>query len=183
MSAKKMMLLMAILALWACSPTQKSIKKPPMDVFPTDWAGIWKGDLDIYKNGQLSQSLPMTLTILPQGDSIQWTIQYDTLSTRPYTLKSVDKKKGIYLVDEHNSIQLESYLFGQKLLSQYTVMGNQITIMEEKKDNTILFEVIMSKNEPVSITGGQKIGEEDIPEVKTYPVKIYQRAILHTLAP
>jgi len=146
--------------------------------FPETWAGVWKGNLDIYKNGQKSQTLPMMLTILPQGDSVQWTIQYDTMDARPYTLKPVDKEKGIYWVDEHNTIKLETYLFGNKLLSQYTVMGNQITIMEEKRAHSIIFEVMMSQNEPVSITGGQKIEGEDIPEVKTYPIKIYQKAVL-----
>lgn len=121
----------------------------------------------------------MTLTLLPQGDSVQWTIQYDTMDTRPYTLKTIDKEKGIYLVDEYNTIKLESYLFGNKLISQYIVMGNQITIMEEKQGNSIIFEVIMSKNEPVSTTGGQKVDGEDIPEVKTYPVTVYQKALLH----
>jgi len=77
-----------------------------------------------------------------------------------------------------NYLKLETYLFGNKLLSQYTVMGNQITIMEEKRAHSIIFEVMMSKNEPVSITGGQKVEGEDIPEVKTYPIKIYQKAVL-----
>ncbi len=153
-------------------------QQPIVECFPTTWAGIWKGDLGIYSKGKKTRTLPMTLTILPQGDSIQWTIQYDTMDIRPYTLKLVDKEKGIYRVDEHNSIQLESYLFGQKLISQYTVMGNQITIMEEKQGNTIIFEVLMSKSEPISTTGGQKVNGEEIPQVTTYPVRIYQKALL-----
>ena len=165
--------------LLSCNSGKKLIDNAPIaDDFPATWTGIWKGDLDIYSNGKKGRTLPMTLTILPQGDSIQWSIQYDTMDTRPYTLKLVDKEKGIYLVDEHNTIKLETYLFGNKLLSQYTVMGNQITIMEEKRRNSIIFEVMMSKDAPVSTTGGQKVNGEDIPEVKTYPVRIYQKAVL-----
>ena len=178
MNLLKLFLLLGTVSILACTPTKKSVKTPSNDQFPTDWTGNWAGDLSIFKNGKLSRTLPMKLSIFPQGDSVQWTIQYDTMDTRPYTLKVVDKEKGVYLVDEHNSIQLESYLFGQKLISQYTVMGNQITIMEEKQGNTIIFEVLMSKNEPVSTTGGQKVDGEDIPEVITYPVRIYQKAVL-----
>ncbi|HHB78943.1 MAG TPA: hypothetical protein ENK85_06895 [Saprospiraceae bacterium] len=177
-----MRLLMAIMSsilLFSCSSSnQLEHEQVVVDKFPETWAGVWSGDLSIYKNGKQSRTLPMKLSILPQGDSVQWTIQYDTMDTRPYTLKVVDREKGVYVVDEHNTIKLESYLFGNKLISQYTVMDNQITIMEEKKGDTIIFEVLMSKNVPVSTTGGQKVDGEEIPEVMTYPVKIYQKAIL-----
>lgn len=73
---------------------------------------------------------------------------------------------------------MESYLFGTKLIAQYTVLGNQLTVMEEKLANSIIFEVIMSKNVPVSTTGGLKIKDKEIPEVTTYPVRIYQKALL-----
>jgi hypothetical protein len=38
----------------------------------------------------------------------------------------------------------------------------------------MLFEVIFSRSDSVNITGG----EGDVPEVKSFPISVYQRAVL-----
>ncbi len=166
-----------LIAFASCYSSKKIAQTAEVDSFPETWAGTWKGDLDIFSFGKKTQTIPMTLTILPQGDSIQWTIQYDTMDTRPYSMKVVDASKGIYLVDEHNTIKIETYLYCNKLISHYEVAGNKLVITEEKIGETIIFEVIMAKDEPKS-SGNQQVDGEEIPEVLTYPVKIYQRAEL-----
>ena len=75
---------------------------------------------------------------------------------------------------------MESYYFGPKFLSWFTVMGNRVTIIYEKTgEDTMLFEVLSGKEEPVSTTGKGEHEGEEIPEVQTFPFSVYQRAVLH----
>ena len=98
---------------------------------------------------------------------------------RPYELVPVAPERGLWKVDEKNSIVMESYLYGPKLLCWFTVQGNRIVCTYEKTDdNTIVFEVLSGSETAVSTTGMTKQGEEDIPEVKTFPFGVFQRATL-----
>lgn len=59
------------------------------------------------------------------------------------------------------------------------VQGSRILCIYEKTgDNTMVFEVVSGMETAISTTGNTKQGEEEIPEVKTYPVSVFQRAIL-----
>ena len=42
----------------------------------------------------------------------------------------------------------------------------------------MVFEVVSGMETAIGTTGNTKQGEEEIPEVKTYPVSVFQRAIL-----
>ena len=154
------------------------------DSFPEAWLGNWEGELHIYRENKLMQSIPMELEILPidTSDNFVWAIIYGPdkeAGRRSYELEITDSEKGFYRIDEKNSIKLESYLFGNKFYSQFSVMNSQITCTYEKAGEEIHFEIISGSVEPVSITGGETIEGEEIPEVKTYPVSVVQRAVLH----
>jgi len=95
-----------------------------------------------------------------------------------YTLKTLDAENGLYVVDEENSIKLESYLFENKLVSWYVVQGSLILASFEKRDSQIVFEILAGKEEAVSVTGGEEVDGEPIPEVKTMPFTVMQRAFL-----
>ena len=98
---------------------------------------------------------------------------------RPYEIVPIAPDKGIWKVDEKNTIAMESYLYGPKLICWFTVEGSRILCTYEKKDaNTLIFEVISGMETAVSTTGNTKQGEEDIPEVKTFPCSVFQRAVL-----
>ena len=98
---------------------------------------------------------------------------------RPYELVPVHPEKGVWKVDEKNSIVMESYLCGPKLLCWFVVQGSRILCTYEKTSDTeMVFEVCSGKETAVSTTGKTKQGEEDIPEVLTYPVSVFQRAVL-----
>jgi hypothetical protein len=91
----------------------------------------------------------------------------------------VAPERGVWKVDEKNSIVMESYLYGPKLLCWFVVQGNRILCTYEKTgDHTMVFEVLSGSETAVSTTGLTKQGEEEIPEVKTYPVGVFQRAVL-----
>ena len=97
---------------------------------------------------------------------------------KPYLLKLVDRSKRLYVIDEQNSIVIESYLFDNKLVSWYTVMGSFIQATFEKRGTDLVFEILAGSETAISITGNTKQGEEEIPEVKTMPFNVMQRAVL-----
>jgi len=180
--------------LGACSNDEKpkaqenekaQMVKKAMDTltFPDSWLGIWAGELEIYRENKLQQKLPMELELLESDSSENyiWAIIYgeDKIAgRRPYELEILDTEKGHYRVDEKNTIKLESYLFGNKLYNWFAVMNSMILCTYELDGDELLFEIVSGSTEPVSITGNQKYEGEDIPEVKTYPVAVTQRAVL-----
>lgn len=153
------------------------------DAFPQSWLGNWIGDLNIYKENKLVQTIPMELEMaaIDTSDNFVWAIIYGedkVVGRRSYELEILDDEKGIYRVDEKNSINLESYLFGNKLYSQFSVMESQLLCTYEKVDDKMIFEIISGSIEPVSTTGGLVIDGEEIPKVKTFPITIMQKATL-----
>ena len=161
-------------------PLSKMAQK---DSFPYSWFGNWVGNLEIYNSKGLSQTVPMEMVIgaTDTAGVFQWNIIYGTdrvKGLRPYLLRTIDAKKGIYLNDEKNSIKMETYLFGSKLLCTYIVQGNFLTTIEEKEGDKLKFEIIFGKEKPVSVTGEGIMDGDTITPVKTMPVVINQRAVL-----
>jgi hypothetical protein len=153
--------------------------------FPASWEGAWSGTLDIFNGSGKVQSIPMMLEIFPidSSETSRYTfgIMYGSKSTdwRPYELVPVDPAKGLWQVDEKNSIVIESYLYGPKFISWFTVMGSRVLACYEKiNSDTLVFEIISGKEEAVSSTGNEVVDEETIPEVNTFPISVFQRAIL-----
>jgi hypothetical protein len=154
--------------------------------FPESWAGTWTGDLKIWKGSTIVQSIPMETIIAPTAtaDEYKWVTTYDQGDSKEenveklYVLKIVDQEKGRYIVDEKNSILIESYLFDNKLVSWYTVGKSFIQATYEKRGPEIIFEIFAGGREPISVTGGTKLGEEEIPIVETMPYNVMQRAVL-----
>lgn len=158
---------------------------PDSLAFPASWAGVWSGKLDIYNGKGLVQTIPMSLEISKLDTSAMgryaWGMVYVSKEKdwRPYEIVPVDPSRGIWRVDEKNSIAMESFLFGQKLLCWFVVEGARVLCTYEKTDaNTLVFEVMSGPEKPSSTTGNTKQPTEDVPEVKTYPFVAFQRAVL-----
>lgn len=156
------------------------------DSFPVSWQGDWSGTLDIFNGKGKVQSVAMTVEIHKIDTSAEERYTFGLIygskeqDWRPYELVPVAPERGVWKVDEKNSIAMESFLFGQKLLCWFTVQGSRILCTYEKTaDDTMVFEVMSGPEKEVSTTGNAKQGEEEIPEVKTYPFGVFQRAILH----
>lgn len=161
-------------------PLSKFLRK---DSFPLAWFGNWEGTLEIHNDKGLSQKVPMELVIgaTDTNGVYQWNIVYGTdreKGLRPYILRTIDAKKGLFVCDELNGIKLESYLLGGRLFSTYIVEGNLLTTIFEKRGETITFDIIFGKEKPVSTTGDATAGNEKIPMVRTMPVMVSQRAVL-----
>ncbi len=149
--------------------------------FPASWAGEWAGKLEIFTATGKAQELPMELHILPLDSSgrYSFTIIYgeDKIAgVRPYELLSLDPAKGTWLLDEKNSIKMDAYLLGGKFFQWFEVEGSLLLTATELMGEELWWEIIFGSATPISITGGQKAGEEEISAVKTYPVKVLQRA-------
>lgn len=160
-----------------------SAEKPAL--FPASWQGDWKGTLDIFNGKGKAQSVEMTVEIHKIDTSKEGRYTFGLVygskeqDWRPYELVPVAPEKGLWKVDEKNTIAMESYLLGQKLLCWFVVQGSRVLCTYEKTgDDTMVFEVISGPEKEVSVTGDTKQGEEEIPEVKTYPVSVFQRAVL-----
>lgn len=153
------------------------------ETFPTSWTGVWTGELTIYNAQGKAESVPMQLRIFPL-DSIglfTWTIIYgsDRVSgMRPYLLRTIDAARGYYAIDEQNSIILENYLLGNKLVGRFEVQGKLLLSTVEKQGDTLVYEILSGDLAPVSTTGNQVIEGEAIPLVKAYPLAVRQFAIL-----
>lgn len=149
--------------------------------FPEDWTGRWQGDLMIYSGLGLQDQLKMELIIEPivGSENFTFTIVYDTgadLSRREYELIVVDKDQGLFIVDEKNTILIESYFMGGKWFQRFEVAGNMLICTIEKQNENLVWEITSGKSEKISTTGNTEI--EGIYEVNTYPFGVYQRAVL-----
>ena len=153
------------------------------DAFPASWTGKWKGNLKIYNADGLAQSVPMELHILPVDSAgiYTWTIIYGPdpeAGKRPYLLKPVNPEKGIYSIDEQNTIVMENYLLGNKLFGRFEVMGSLLLSTVEKRGETLTYEIISGSTDPASNSGDTEVNGEDIPPVKDFPVTVRQYAEL-----
>ncbi len=145
--------------------------------FPQDWFGKWQGELSLYPSGM---KIPMSIEI-SQADSAHkflFKTVYNAgekADVRDYTLIEKDKKRGIYVVDEHNSILIAEAFHQNMLVSNFSVQGTQLTILYRFESEQIVFEVFAGSANPFITTGGQS---DEIPEVKSYLMGNYQKAVL-----
>jgi len=153
--------------------------------FPASWAGNWTGTLEIFSGKGIVQSVEMTIEIHKIDTSKEGRYTFGLVygskqqDWRPYELVPVAPERGLWKVDEKNSIAMESFLYGPKLLCWFVVQGNRILCTYEKtNDTTMVFEVFSGSEKEISSTGNTQLSGEEIPEVKTYPFGVFQRAVL-----
>lgn len=154
--------------------------------FPDTWQGDWTGTLDIFNGAGKVQSVEMTVEIHKMDTSTQGRYTFGLIygsrekDWRPYELVPVSPETGIWKVDEKNSIMMESFLMGPKFLCWFVVQQSRVLCTYEKiDDSTMIFEVMSGMEASISNTGNTTSGGENIPEVKTYPFSVFQRAVLH----
>ena len=144
--------------------------------FPEDFLGDYSGPLVIY-NGADSQEITMkfSLSVADEPGVYNYVLEYEGQPARNYLLKTLDAQKGLFQVDEQNNIVLDARFSGNTLVSIFEVQGNLVTTTERFFPNHMEFEVTMVKIDSPNLTGGSS---DEIPEVKSYPVRVYQKAVL-----
>ncbi len=148
--------------------------------FPTNWLGVWKGELSIESNKQIN-NVAMELHILPIADSInywQWTIIYvinDSIrNERVYELYKKSDSSKEYFLDEKNSIILDMRYHNNTFYSHFLVNDNFLTTSYRLTERGIETCMIMSKQNNANNSGGEK----GIPMVYSYPIQSIQTALL-----
>jgi len=179
-----------ILSLTSCKTRQKTIKIDEVEEsinkdidFPYDILGYWKGELNIISVQNKRQVIPMAMLIEETADSetFSWQIMYnegEEQDTRSYLLMFIDPENGHYQIDEDNGIILDAYLFGNKLISTFSVQGSLLTVSYTFYPDKIHFEVIAGPVEAIHTTGNIKVGEASIPPVDSYQTSALQQGIL-----
>ena len=135
----------------------------------------------IYSGLGLQDQLKMELIIQPIANSKNYTftIVYDTgldLSKREYELIVVDKEQGLFIVDEKNTIMIESYFIGGKWFQRFEVAGSMLICTIEQQEKNLVWEITSGESKKISTSGDTNI--DGILEVNTYPLGVYQRAVL-----
>lgn len=182
--SKNTFMLRFLLVICAFAGLNHSFAQKDTLSFPASWEGNWKGTLDIYGGSGQTQSTAMELEIHKIDTSetrYAFGLVYGSKSNdyRPYELYPVAPKSGIWRIDEKNSIVMESYLYGPKFLCWFVVSRSRVFCTYEKVDeNTIIFELYSGIEAAISTTGNSMAGSEKIPEVRTFPFSVFQRAIL-----
>ncbi len=174
----------------ACTPTSKlskadetTLAKQNVLSFPEIAVGYWEGNIEIYQDTGMIQSVPMALDIFDIGEKgvLAWHIIYNpgkTEDKRKYLLMEVNKEKGHYQIDEDNGIILDAFLLDNKLISSFTVSGSTLQTINTFFDEKMVFEVIAGPEQAINTTGNIKVEENEIPPVDSYKVSTYQRATL-----
>ncbi len=138
--------------------------------------------MQIFGVDSVRMKLAMKLDITQKTASIyQWKITYDFKGKediRDYELVLVDKAKGIYKIDEKNTIVIDSYYKTDIFISFFEVMDSFIISTYTKTNDGIIFEIIAANGKKSTVTGNSKFKDEDIPEVKSYLVNGRKKAIL-----
>jgi hypothetical protein len=112
--------------------------------FPKDWLGHYQGELEwITTNG--TKMIPMTLYFeKTESDQIfKWKVIYDSTAAVPfkvekdYLIKTIDAKKGHYVMDEQNGIILHLNLIDNSLYSCFSVSSDQKEIYLSSIDKLV----------------------------------------------
>jgi len=154
------------------------------NTFSNTWEGHYKGDLELYGVNAVKMVLKMELEIKELSPEVhQWKITYDyngKKDVRDYSIKCVDASKGVYIIDENNSILIDTYYKNKTLTSYFEVMGSAIlTSYEKTSEDVITFDLFSMNSKKHTISGGENKDEQEIPEVKSVLVNGRQKAVLH----
>ena len=185
---KNSYLILLCFTLWGCTALKKTnlntVNTIKTDfIFPMEWIGHYRGQLKIFGNKGDTSSISMQLIIgNPDGMGLfPWTIQYGEDDIRNYSLEILDPVRQHYKIDEYNSIQLDAYLKGGHFISRFEVLGSDLTIDYERVEGGVNVLLYGSSSRPVSVTGSEIIGLDTIPEVKSFPIVVFQKAFLELI--
>ena len=146
--------------------------------FPEDYLGVYKGELEITNaKGKQSVNMEFHLTATDSVGVYNYILVYvidGKPSPRNYTLKTINKEKGEYVVDENNGIVLDAKYVDNTLYSVFEVDDNLLITTERFHLDYMIFEIVFSGKNKKNVIEGN----EEIPMVTSYPVTVTQKAYL-----
>lgn len=151
-------------------------------LFPQAFIGNWKGKLQWFVTGKLTQEFTMQLRIQPADSAgkFTWQIIYGDSGkdNRPYLLRSIDTAKGHWVIDELDGIVLDSYIYGNCIHSAFTVQGNTIVDNYCIENGRMQVEFLSIKLTDKNQSGK---GTDETPFVDSYRIGSYQRGVLNRI--
>jgi hypothetical protein len=160
-----------------------SLSTQAQETFPKSWEGSYEGKLEIYKVNGIAMAPTMKFEIAQKTDSIYtWKMTYilnGKEDVRDYELILKDTEKGIYTIDEKNTILIDSYYRNGILTSFFEVMDSFIITSTQKLNSgELMFEIIAAQSKNSNKSGNKKYQGQQIPEVTSYLVNGRQKALL-----
>jgi len=147
--------------------------------FPTDYLGIYKGDLKIESvRGAKEIGMEFHLNTTEKTDHYQYMLIYifdGKRQERKYTLVTKNATKGQYILDENNGILIDAQLFGNTLYFMFKVEATIITTTLRFYKDDMNFEITASSKDKKNVTGQEN---KDVSEVVSYPITTVQKAHL-----
>lgn len=170
---KKTFLLIALLFFINSFSQEKTLH------FPTDYFGVYKGDLKIQSvRGENKIDMEFHLNKTDKANQYQYMLVYifdGKHQQRKYTLLTKDASKGQYLVDENNGILLDAQLFDNVLYFMFEVEETLITTTLRFNKNDMNFEITATNKNKKVVTGQENT---EVSEVISYPITTVQKARL-----
>lgn len=142
----------------------------PAAGLPANWHGTWAGPMALHGVAGKPGSVPVVLTIRPDGDKggVTWLVVYGEGKgevRKDYRLDHDPKRPGRYRLDERNGIVLDARLVGDVLYSQFEVEGRSFTARYERAGGAIRMEITAAKPEK-DATGGGAVRGLEVTEVQ-----------------
>lgn len=139
--------------------------------FITKCIGQWQGTMYIYSSGKLRDSVKVELNVAKTNTVNLWVWKTDYKSekmpvVKDYKMKLFETKPNCYITDEGDGIELENYLFNNKLYNVFETEGIMLTSSYELLNDKLIFEV----------TSGKKTSS-DSAQVINFSVSSLQRVV------
>lgn len=121
--------------------------------FAEQCLGNWEGILYIYQEGQLKDSVPVSLEVKPTEfqDTFKWKTTYHSEQfpvVKDYQLRMVNTEEQAYIMDEGDGIELHMYRFDNKLFSLFETENIMLNSVYELRGDSLYFEVGSGKQLP-----------------------------------
>ena len=157
--------LITVLLLFTCSVAHTQ------ELFPDRITGRWTGMLHLWKNGQHQDSVFVILHVKSLGSELwQWKMEYKSAMkpmTKDYTIRLKDRSSQLFITDEGGGVELEDYVFGDRMMSMFETGDIRLTSTHEISGDHLIFQV----------TAGRKTGTLDN-GLTNYSITSLQRAVL-----
>ncbi len=120
---------------------------------PSDWCGIYEGEMSIYQGPTLAEKLPVrfSLLALEEGDGWTYLMEYQSEKygniVKDYQIVKQDSLPAhVFLLDEKDGIFIPMYMMDNCFYSRFEVgdMGLS-SIMQFRPDGDIFFEIFSNK--------------------------------------
>lgn len=152
-------------------------------VLSEQWQGKWQGTVQAWAYNTALDSFGMSLEIVPKESAWDYILHYDReVMGRPdirrYQLIVVDPEKHRLAVDEKNSIVLDCFLNDNCLFNRFSGMGSDLQMRLCLEGDVLEYEITSYYAEPLRVSGNEVIGQDTVPEIKSYDLHYFMKAKL-----